>query len=159
MYDTDTITEHTLPGTGRVVKLQMPDLYAIVGVNGLPDLALAPVLRFLRNGALKKASGPMAEFEADVEWLRGVLGIAQLCLVEPRLYRSEAEARAKGGIGPRDLSLKDFEYVYYDFFLLRDQPFAAPLAGPPEQPDGHVDPLPHGEGIPGADASATPGDH
>lgn len=108
-------TTMTLP-SGRSVRLEMPNLYAILmQVGKVPSPQVAAVMKLLSDvGLLDDGINEAQRMENRRQHLIGLYHVAELCLVEPRLKLKEEPA--EGEIGPADLSFRDVEVIYYDFF-------------------------------------------
>jgi hypothetical protein len=98
-----------LPGSGNVARLRRPSLTAMAATtNGVPNPLSHEVMRLL-------ASAPAATEAERIENVkrnsRGMVEVAALCLVEPRL-RLVGDP-LEGEIAPEDLSDYDLSFLYY----------------------------------------------
>lgn len=129
---------------GREVKLTMPNLYQVLTGKGVPNPALAAVLKLLHGEGLLEQTNELQRLQSARDNLRGLYEIAALCLTEPVL-RLEGEAQP-GEIGPDDLSFNDVETIYYAFFRRGTTPRSpSPAAG---EPGESAEPAPDGDGVP-----------
>lgn len=112
--------------SGIVVKLTMPNMYAILATVGtIPNPMIAAVLDLLvKDNAFSTtlAGGEAAPYVNKVEEIRGMYAITALCLVEPVLVLDRAPDEAAGEIGPQHLNFQDVESVYWGFFRGRPAP-------------------------------------
>lgn len=110
----------TLP-SGRVVEAEMPDLFSLLGQIGqIPDPITAAVIDLLtQEGALKRDSDP-TKYRNKADQLRGMYGVAALCLVRPRLDLKTERGDGVEVLGRRDLPFGDLETLYYSFFRQGD---------------------------------------
>jgi hypothetical protein len=102
--------------SGRVVRLALPDLWAIVSqVGRIPNPIVMAVLDLLiRDGAYTPEQAQADLYLRKREEVLGVYAAAALCMVEPRL--AIGREPGEGEIGPRDLPYGDAEVIYYRFF-------------------------------------------
>lgn len=110
----------TLP-SGREVVLKMPDLYRMLATTrGVPNPALASVLKLLAGEGNVEAANELERLKSMQAQIRGLYEIARLCLVSPklRLDLAEGEEPDEGEIGPEELPLADAEVIYFGFFRL-----------------------------------------
>ncbi len=115
-----TIVERRLPGSGLMVKLQMPDLYSMLSAGAMPNDLIAPVVLLL-EGVKPRETDLYATLTSARDNMRALYHIAHLCLVEPRLVLTGE--RKEGEIGPRDLRWDDLTEIYLNFF--RGEPLGA----------------------------------
>lgn len=112
--------ERILPGSGMAVALTMPDLYsALLTAGTLPNPLLASILKLIEASGEDVAKlGEAQRLRASMDHIRGLYGIAQLCLESPklRLDLKPGELPGEGEIGPADLTLNDLEHIYWRFF-------------------------------------------
>lgn len=105
---------YTLPGSGFVVRLRRPSLYALAarGVDAAP--MTREVMRLL---AL--AERPQTEDERIAAFLANAAGyveVARLAFVEPRIAaEGQAPNYDAGEIDAADLSDRDLVWIFYDF--------------------------------------------
>lgn len=120
------ITDTLILPSGREVRVQMPDLYAILAsVGGIPSQLIIDAVNLLTAERVYKPAPVNAEASAltrQIVYLRGVYAICSLCLVEPRLVLDGEPG--EGEIGIADLTWGDAEVVYFGFF--RGFAWAAP---------------------------------
>ncbi len=150
--------ERVLPGSGMAVVLAMPDLYsAILTAGTLPNPLLASILKLIEaSGAELASTGEAQRLRASMDHIRGLYGIAQLCLETPklRLDLKPGETPGEGEIAPADLTLNDLEHIYWRFFRGDfAQRHASGLAAAVAR--RAAAPAPTGAGEPGATESAA----
>lgn len=109
--------------SGRVVRLQMPDLPALLLTTGrVPNQALLAVVHLLVRDGLWQPDGQAgATFERKRAEILGWYGVASLMLVEPRLVLHPQTPNPEADeIGAADLTLADAEVIYGYFRYWRD---------------------------------------
>lgn len=138
-----TTQAYQLP-SGRVVRLALPDLWAVVSQAGrVPNPIVMAVLDLLvRDGAYTPEQAQADLYLRKREEVLGMYAACALCLVEPRL--AIGRAPEAGEIGPRDLAYGDAEVIYYSFFRFGRQP------GPGVEWDPHPADAPGPAGAPPA---------
>lgn len=128
---------YVLP-SGRVVRLAMPDLWAVISAVGrVPNPVLTAVLDLLvQDGSYTPQAATADLYLRKREEVLGIYACAALCLVEPRLALGRPPG--EGEIGPRELPYLDAEVIYARFFRLGDTSFfgAVPAAPDPARPAG-----------------------
>lgn len=97
----------TLP-SGRSVVLERPDLYSALSAGQIPNPLLAPILVLIDGGA--PVLDPTQGLFRARDNFRGLVHLASLCLVQPRLVLNPAE-RKEGDLEPRDVPLRDLYYI------------------------------------------------
>lgn len=104
--------------SGRVVALEMPDLYGILATVGrVPSQHMIDVLNLLvADGAWSPAEADADKYLSKRNTIRGYYAVAALCLQSPRLILDRAPNPAADEIGPTDLNWRDVEAVYHGFF-------------------------------------------
>ena len=129
---------------GRVVKLSMPNIYKLLTGSGVPNPALAGILRLLDGEGALAAPSETQLLHGARDRLRGLMEIAALCLVEPKL-RLDGEP-GEGEIGPPDLAFGDYELIYYSFF--RSDPLSISPVPDVREPRASEGAVSDGNGIP-----------
>lgn len=100
---------YILPGSGHVVRLRWPGVYALAAAGTLPN----PLLDALAGNTV--SSDPeqrRVNFRRNAE---AYLVAAELCLVEPRLVRDRAPDYDAGEIGPDDLGIEDLDFIFFSY--------------------------------------------
>ena len=126
--------DRTLP-SGRVVTLRMPNMYKLMATSrGVPNPALAAVLKLLAGEGNSEASNELQRLQGMQSQVRGLYEVAKLCLVQPvlRLDLKDDELPGPGEIGPDDLPLADAEVIYFSFFRIGPRAGLGPRTDQPE---------------------------
>lgn len=100
-----------LPGSGRVVQLQMPDLYGALSAGQIPNPLLGPILLLIESTQPSDATRELIRARDNV---MALYNLASLCLVEPRLILKGEPG--EGEIGVRDLRFDDVQWLYWSYF-------------------------------------------
>jgi hypothetical protein len=135
--------------SGRVVRLALPDLWAIVSqVGRIPNPIVMAVLDLLiRDGAYTPEQAQADLYLRKREELLGMYAACALCMVEPRLALGREPG--EGEISPRDLAHGDAEVIYYNYFRFGHQPGPV-VDGDPAHAAGPPRPAPAGDDVPRA---------
>lgn len=107
---------YQLPSCGLFVELRWPGLYALVLTGEIPNPLTADVLRMVSGAANDKdPEDEEALIERYRKDARSFLGIAQRCLVRPRLVLDREPDYERDEIGPGDLHEQDMLWIYGHF--------------------------------------------
>lgn len=113
-----------LPGSGRTVQLQMPDLYSALAASagGIPNPLLQPIIRLIDSSESGNMTDALIKSRDNIIAL---YNLASLCLVEPKLVLTGTPG--EGEIGIRDLRFDDLQWLYWSYFRSDTTTFIAQL--------------------------------
>lgn len=102
-----------LPGSGRTVQLQMPDLYSALAASagGIPNPLLHPIIRLIDSLRPDNMTEALVKSRDNIIAL---YNLASLCLVEPKLILTGTPG--EGEIGPGALRFDDVQWIYWSYF-------------------------------------------
>ncbi len=134
----------TLP-SGRVVRLELPDLYQLAGADiKIPNTALDDVLELTMGGnPLPEMDEATAMRAINRRFTRAVYAAAALCLVDPVLCLNGKPK--PGQITPREFALNDAVRVYTFF---RDGGTGAPPVATSAEPGADAGISSSGDDVP-----------
>lgn len=106
---------YRLPGSGHVARLRRPSLYQLAARGAVDSGLAAQVLKRLTAGERPGERSEADRAQTHRENVDLFLGVAALCLVEPRLILDRPADPERGEIGPEDMADADLLWLYYDF--------------------------------------------
>lgn len=99
-----------LPGSGFVARIRRPSLTSLLATqNGVPNPISDHVVRLMASRMPVDDAARVAQFRANT---RGMLEVAALCFVSPRLILDREPNYDADEIGPQDVPDLDISWLY-----------------------------------------------